>query len=197
MITDFASAEVACKKLDLEQCVYFAAKCVEKVLCVFEQEFPDNKEVREAVEAATSFDTSKVKKALEKLKIPPNSLEVFYAAVSLLRVRDLVDASSYAAHAVISSVYATGELSPVAWDYVNNLYNTIHTECVFPKEWKTKDATNVAKTLMESDGLEEMPILADALEDAGCDETETLHFLRSQPHLWSKGAWVLRNLSHD
>ena len=58
------------------------------------------------------------------------------------------------------------------------------------KAWRTGDAASVAKQIYESREFGGMPILADALEEAGCTDADILSHLRSPgPHV--RGCWVL------
>jgi hypothetical protein len=55
---------------------------------------------------------------------------------------------------------------------------------------RTTDAVRIARTMYQSRAFEDMPILADALEDAGCDNAELLAHCRGPgPHV--RGCWVV------
>lgn len=57
--------------------------------------------------------------------------------------------------------------------------------------WNDRTVVHLAKTIWASSDFSLMPILADALEDAGCDEQDILtHFRRSDRHL--RCCWALR-----
>jgi hypothetical protein len=56
--------------------------------------------------------------------------------------------------------------------------------------WRTDTAVPLARQMYESWDFGAMPILADALEDGGCDNAEVLaHRLGSGPHV--RGCWVV------
>ena len=58
------------------------------------------------------------------------------------------------------------------------------------KKWRTDTAVSLARSMYESRDFSAMPILADALEDAGCDSAELLAHLRGDgPH--ARGCWAL------
>ena len=60
----------------------------------------------------------------------------------------------------------------------------------FDPAWRTGTATVLAKQMYESRDFGAMPILADALQDAGCDTTEILDHCRGPgPHV--RGCWVV------
>ena len=60
----------------------------------------------------------------------------------------------------------------------------------FPKKWRTETVSALAAGIYELRAFDRLPILADALEDAGCDDPAMLAHLRSDgPHC--RGCWVL------
>ena len=60
----------------------------------------------------------------------------------------------------------------------------------FNSGWGTSTALALAETIYSGRIFDRLPILADALEDAGCDATELLDHLRGQgPHV--RGCWAL------
>jgi hypothetical protein len=59
----------------------------------------------------------------------------------------------------------------------------------FDKAWRTDTAVSLARTMYESREFSAMPILADALQDAGCDNEDILSHCRGAgPHV--RGCWV-------
>lgn len=61
---------------------------------------------------------------------------------------------------------------------------------VFRRSWRTANVLALSRCIYESRGFEDMPILADALEDAGCTSEELLAHLRGRgPH--ALGCWAL------
>jgi hypothetical protein len=60
----------------------------------------------------------------------------------------------------------------------------------FTPPGRRTDAVRVAKAIYQSRAFQDMPILADALEDAGCDNADILaHCRRPGPHV--RGCWVV------
>jgi hypothetical protein len=60
----------------------------------------------------------------------------------------------------------------------------------FDASWQTDTAVSLAKHIYESRDFSAMPILADALQDAGCDSGEVLDHCRGPgPHV--RGCWVV------
>jgi hypothetical protein len=61
----------------------------------------------------------------------------------------------------------------------------------FSPSWRTDTAVSLARQMYDSRDFSAMPILADALQDAGCDSAEVLDHLRDTgaPHV--RGCWAL------
>ncbi len=61
----------------------------------------------------------------------------------------------------------------------------------FSPSWRTDTAVSLAAQMYESRDFSAMPILADALQDAGCDNEDILNHCRdaNQPHV--RGCWVV------
>jgi hypothetical protein len=61
----------------------------------------------------------------------------------------------------------------------------------FPAAWRTDTAVQLAKGMYESRDFSAMPILADALQDAGCDNDAILEHCRDADQLHVRGCWVV------
>jgi hypothetical protein len=60
----------------------------------------------------------------------------------------------------------------------------------FPPSWRTDIVLTLARQVYESRDFSAMPILADALQDAGCDNDDILNHCRGDgPHM--RGCWVV------
>lgn len=60
----------------------------------------------------------------------------------------------------------------------------------FPKDWRTETVTALATGVYLERAFDRLPILADALEEAGCDDPAMLAHLRGDgPHC--RGCWVV------
>ncbi|MDY3552243.1 hypothetical protein R5W24_001323 [Gemmata sp. JC717] len=60
----------------------------------------------------------------------------------------------------------------------------------FSPEWRTGTAVALAGQMYESRDFGAMPVLADALQDAGCDSADILNHCRGPgPHV--RGCWVI------
>ncbi|AMV23517.1 hypothetical protein VT84_03845 [Gemmata sp. SH-PL17] len=61
---------------------------------------------------------------------------------------------------------------------------------MFDKSWRTETAVLLARQMYESKDFSAMPILGDALQDAGCDNADILNHCR-KPGEHVRGCWVL------
>ena len=61
----------------------------------------------------------------------------------------------------------------------------------FDAAWRTDTAVSLAKGMYESRDFGVMPILADALQDAGCDSEDVLNHCRDPEQTHVRGCWVV------
>jgi len=85
----------------------------------------------------------------------------------------------------------TGELAntmrSVVWEVIGNPFRAVH----FKPDWRTDTAKSLARQMYESREFSAMPILADALQDAGCDNEDVLTHCRDTTAKHIRGCWVL------
>ncbi len=81
---------------------------------------------------------------------------------------------------------ADGPLADVVRDVSGNPFRSV----TFDLAWQTDTVTAIARGMYESRDFSGMPILADALQDAGCDNEEVLNHCR-QPGEHVRGCWVV------
>jgi hypothetical protein len=71
-------------------------------------------------------------------------------------------------------------------DVVGNPFRPL----TFSPTWRTDTAVALARQMYEGRDFSAMPILADAIQDAGCDNPDVLGHCRSNgPHV--RGCWVV------
>jgi len=58
-------------------------------------------------------------------------------------------------------------------------------------EWLTSTVVSLARGIYEERTCDKMPILADALQDAGCEDRAVLMHCRSKRQVHVRGCWVL------
>ncbi|MFO0850446.1 MAG: hypothetical protein U0871_18075 [Gemmataceae bacterium] len=63
----------------------------------------------------------------------------------------------------------------------------------FDKRWRTRAVVGLAEGIAADAGFDRLPVLADALEEAGCDDRRVLDHCRGPgPHV--RGCWVVDGL---
>jgi len=70
-------------------------------------------------------------------------------------------------------------------EILGNPFRTVE----FDPDWRTSNVVSMARGMYRTNDFAAMPILGDALQDAGCEETEILDHCRSAPHV--KGCWLI------
>jgi hypothetical protein len=75
-------------------------------------------------------------------------------------------------------------------EVVRDLFSNPFREVTFDPAWRTADALALARAMYEGRDFGAMPILADALQDAGCDDEEMLNHCRAdREHV--RGCWAV------
>jgi hypothetical protein len=75
-------------------------------------------------------------------------------------------------------------------DLVGDIFGNPFRPVAFSPAWRTDTAVSLAQVMYESRDFGAMPILADALQDAGCVNEEVLNHSRGDvPHV--RGCWVV------
>jgi hypothetical protein len=75
-------------------------------------------------------------------------------------------------------------------DTLRDIFGNPFRTVAFRPEWRTDTAVALAEQMYESREFSAMPILADALQDAGCENTDVLaHCREAGPHV--RGCWVV------
>jgi hypothetical protein len=106
--------------------------------------------------------------------------------------------------AAVGAARAAGAGEMAAWDaaraaeadaqlrLLRDLFNPFHPFAVAPAwlTWNRGTVPNLARALYEERAFERLPVLADALEDAGCADRTLLDHLRGPgPHV--RGCWAV------
>ncbi|HET6574771.1 MAG TPA: hypothetical protein VFG68_14295 [Fimbriiglobus sp.] len=75
-------------------------------------------------------------------------------------------------------------------DLIRCVFGNPFRPTAFDPQWRTGTAVGLARTMYESRDFGAMPVLADALEEAGCDSPDALAHCRGEsPH--ACGCWVV------
>lgn len=71
-----------------------------------------------------------------------------------------------------------------------DIFGNPFRQIAFSPEWRTSTVVTLAKSMYDSRDFGPMPLLADALEDAGCEHADILDHCRGTgPHV--RGCWVV------
>lgn len=92
----------------------------------------------------------------------------------------------YTLLSIASQSDACREVGVLLRDIFGNPFRPV----TFPPEWLTSTVLSLATQMYASRDFSAMPILADALQDAGCDNDDVLNHCRGEaPHV--RGCWVV------
>jgi hypothetical protein len=180
------------KNLPINQQILLCTDLARRILPIYENRHPKDNRPRLAIEMA------------EKLKFDKETSIAAWDAVRGNMYTADGDPAIFAAY-TIDSVYYLAPDDNIArtinsWDNslefiycpYQNAYNDGKT---FPELWKTPDVLNISRVIIAGRDFASCPILADALEDAGCTDDILLHHLRNDTIGLSD--WALFNLRQD
>jgi hypothetical protein len=90
-------------------------------------------------------------------------------------------------------LYFHGLESPSAMEVrdIHEVFGNPFRPVAFDPEWRTSDAMALATGIYEEKVFDRMPILADALQDAGCTSDDLLNHLRDPHATHVRGCWAL------
>jgi hypothetical protein len=76
-------------------------------------------------------------------------------------------------------------------DLLRDIFGNPFRPVAFDPAWRTSTAVAIAQGMYESRDFAAMPILADALQDAGCDDDAVLAHCRDPQQVHVRGCWVV------
>lgn len=155
--------------------VLLAAGWARSVLPAWEEKYPRDDRPRKAIEAAERW----------VFGAPPAAANAAAAATNA------ANAAAYAANAAAAAAYAGNKWS---WLYRTYCHARGPDGLVFEPVWKTGAAVGMAKEIVATRAFDLMPILADALQDAGCDHADLLDHLRGDADEKTLADWTLTHL---
>jgi len=78
--------------------------------------------------------------------------------------------------------------------FLRDIFGNPFRPMAFDPEWRSDTAIQLAKHIYEDRDFAQMPILADALQDAGCDNDAILTHCRDANGVHVRGCWVLEEV---
>ncbi|MDY3560924.1 hypothetical protein R5W23_002173 [Gemmata sp. JC673] len=76
-------------------------------------------------------------------------------------------------------------------ELLRDIFGNPFRPIAFAPEWRTDTVRALAREMYESRDFGAMPILADALQDAGCDNDDILNHCRNPKGVHVRGCWVV------
>lgn len=74
---------------------------------------------------------------------------------------------------------------------LRDIFGNPFRPAAFPPSWRTDTAVTLARQMYDARDFGAMPILADALQDAGCDDDDVLNHCRDTNASHVRGCWVV------
>ena len=75
-------------------------------------------------------------------------------------------------------------------DFARDIFGNPFRPVAFDPRWRTVDSVDLARVIYEQRAFEKMPVLGDALIDAGCEDEQVITHCRGDgPHV--RGCWVV------
>lgn len=75
--------------------------------------------------------------------------------------------------------------------FLRDIFGNPFRPITFSPEWRTDTAFTLARQMYDAREFSAMPILADALQDAGCDSDDILNHCRDVNQVHVRGCWVV------
>ena len=86
---------------------------------------------------------------------------------------------------------ASQEARTTLASFLRDIFGNPFRKVKFKKTWRTDTAVTLARQMYEAREFSAMPILADALQDAGCDNEDVLNHCRDTNQVHVRGCWVV------
>jgi hypothetical protein len=88
-----------------------------------------------------------------------------------------------------------GDLFEIVTDatgpHVRCIFGNPFRPVAFDPSWLTSDVRTLAEGIYQDRAFDRMPVLADALQDAGCDSDDILSHCRDPQQVHVRGCWVV------
>jgi hypothetical protein len=112
------------------------------------------------------------------------------------QVLDRARAADAAADAAARAAHAAARAAQQArWQWLYVTYrHAVGPSFAFDPAWRTSDAVAIARGIFDERAFDRMPILADALQDAGMSDLKSLLHLQNDADEFTQADWWLTQL---
>ncbi len=188
----FSLFDSVCRKSSRRKARLFAVACARRV----ETELPEGRP-RVALDLSESYADglipySRLKDLSSHIDDPQTPGEMILDECTRLgKVQAPILIASLACQVAVQNCardYASEDAAQVL--ILRDIYGNPFRPVTFDPRWRTTDVVGLAHAIYDDKAFERMPILADALMDAGCEEEQIISHCRSDgPHV--RGCWVV------
>ncbi len=128
---------------------------------------------------------------VEPLTDPRRWDAITAAVIAISHASSSEDGVRLAANASAAASRAAGDDATAQARFIREVFRYPLRPTTFSSEWRTSTAVALAGAMYESREFSVMPILADALQDAGCDSADILDHCRDVNQVHVRGCWVI------
>jgi hypothetical protein len=189
---------LACLPVVVDRLVASESRAALQVLADFAEGRATTAELRGALDQAVA--------ALDALLDDPSEqrwhhVAVFAADAAVLALNpdtadNIAGVSARCVHALVTAAEAGAEADVRLGEcrrqvrLIHDLFGNPFRSVALDPSWRTDTAVSLARSMYESRDFTAMPILADALQDAGCGNEDVLNHCR-EPGGHIRGCWVV------
>ncbi len=83
------------------------------------------------------------------------------------------------------------DISTAISNLIRDIFGNPFRPVAFDPRWRTSTAVGIAQQMYDTCDFGAMPILADALQDAGCEVESVLAHCRDPQQVHVRGCWVV------
>jgi hypothetical protein len=160
-----------------------ARKAVEAIEKLADENLPDKK--REKVESEAY---AAVPQSVWTIEYHPDQAGRWTAAAY---VQDVIGYTPSCLRAARATKEEKATEEQAQCDLLRDIFGNPFRPAMLDPAWRTSTATALPRQMYESRDFTPMPILADALQDAGCDSEDILDHCRDPQQVHVRGCWVV------
>ena len=134
-------------------------------------------------------DAFRAANEIEETEGTRGAAQAAFAVAEACYEKEIADAYSGRVRFVVFFDEARDE-APAQVALIRDIFGNPFAPVAFDPAWRTDTAVAVARQMYDSREFGAMPILADALQDAGCDDEQVLAHCRDASQVHVRGCWV-------